>query len=70
MVPFRNTNRNAAKIAFNTSLCRLRVGSEQAFGIFKKVFYSVHDELRLSPGNFALLFILCVAPKLFHNETS
>jgi hypothetical protein len=49
MTPYPNPT-NPAQEAFNNALCRTRVKIEQLYGILKRRFPCLHQELRLTPA--------------------
>ncbi|XP_067659418.1 putative nuclease HARBI1 [Haliotis asinina] len=63
LTPLLNPTTRAEE-RYNGSLCRTRVLIEQTFGILKRRFQCLHDELRATPRNAVQYVIACV---VLHN---
>lgn len=63
LTPFLNPE-SRPKQRYNSAHTRTRVTIERTFGIFKKRFASMHQELRLSPNDACLLICFCA---ILHN---
>jgi hypothetical protein len=63
LTPYRNAN-STKKVNYNNSHAVTRARIEQSFGILKRRFYALHNELRVSPQKAVKL--ICTAAA-FHN---
>lgn len=63
LTPYINT-RSRAEEKYNSALCRTRVIIEQTFGILKRRFQCLHNELRTSPEQAIQYVLACV---VLHN---